>query len=185
MRRIFTFNQYINESSAAGNMDRTFNVPFSYSSHDPKLGYNSKSFLDDLKSLFVEKPDLKNEIQKFTIESLGISDLEDLATRPFVDVIKIIPEIERIIEAGEYEPEMVMPGGSTLFIRNKQLENGTSADFYINRYGTKIEVVTENEIGEERVYRFKASKFPFDRFKFTEEEIDETQEIIKSKQSNP
>ena len=184
MRRIFNFNEFINESSAAGNMDRTFKVPFAYSSHDPKVGYNSKSFLNDLKSIFVEKPELKKEIVEFTISSMGISDIENLADRPFVDIIKIIPEIERIIETGEYEPETVMPGGSVLFIRNKVLSDGTSADFYINRYGTKIEVVTEDETGNEKVYRIDANKFPFDRFNFTEEEIKETLEIINDRSPN-
>ena len=183
MRRIFNFNEFLNESSAAGNMDRSYKIPLAYSSHDPKVGYNSKSFLDDLKSLFVEKPELKKEIIEFTVSSLGISDLEELGSRPFVDVIKIIPEIERIIEAGDYDPETLMPGGSTLFIRNKILKDRTSADFYINRHGTKIEVVTENETGEEKVYRFEASKFPFDRFEFSDEERRETEEIIESKKS--
>lgn len=184
MRRIFNFKQFLNESSAAGNMDRTFKVPFAYSSHDPKVGYNSKSFVEDLRALFVEKPELKKEITEFITTTMNIS-LDDLEFRPFVEVSKIIPEIERIIEAGEYEPEKVMPGGSTLFIRNKIMDNGSSADFYINRFGTKIEVVTEDESGEERVFRFKAEKFPFDRFQFTPEEIKETEDIIKEKMSNP
>jgi hypothetical protein len=184
MRRIFNFKQFLNESSAAGNMDRTFKVPFAYSSHDPKVGYNSKSFVEDLRALFVEKPDLKEEITEFITTTMNIS-LDDLEFRPFAEVSKIIPEIERIIEAGEYEPEKVMPGGSTLFIRNKTMDNGSSADFYINRFGTKIEVVTEDESGEERVFRFKAEKFPFDRFQFTPEEIKETEDIIKEKMANP
>ena len=183
MRKIFNFKEFINESSAAGNMDRTYRVPFAYSSHDPKLGYNSKSFVDDLRSIFIEKPELKKEITEFISTMMNLS-LEDLEYRPFSEVSKIIPEIERIIEAGEYEPETVMPGGSLLFIRNKSMSNGSSADFYINRHGTKIEVVTEDEYGEEKVYRFKSDKFPFDRFEFTDEEIEETKDIIENKKSS-
>lgn len=185
MRRIFNFNQFINESSAAGNMERTFKVPFSYSSHDPKVGYNSKSFYDDLNSLFVEKPDLKKEITQFIISQMGIIDLEEISLRPFSEVIKIIPEIERIIDSGEYESETVMPGGAILFIRNKTMDNGKNADFYINRHGSKIEVVTEDEKGDEKVYRFDSDEFPFNRFKFTPEEIEETKELIDSKKSIP
>lgn len=184
MRRIFSFNQFINESSAAGNMDKTYNVPFSYSSHDPKEGYNSKSFVDDLESIFVEKPELKEEITKFIATTMKISSIDQLSTRPFSDIVKIIPEIERIIEAGEYEPEEKMPGGAILFIRNKILKNGFGADFYLNSHGSKIEVVTEDRSGEERVYIFKADKFPYDRFNFTEEEKQETEELIRKRSSN-
>lgn len=185
MRRIFNFNQFINESSAAGNMNRTFKVPFAYSSHDPKVGYNSKSFYDDLNSLFIEKPEIKKEITKFIISSMGIMDLSEISKRPFSEVVKIIPEIERIIEAGEYEPETIMPGGSILFIRNKTMNNGSSADFYMNRHATKIEVVTEDESGQEKVYRFSSEKFPFDRFEFSTEEIEETKDLINNRRSIP
>ena len=144
MRRLFNFTEFVNESSAAGNMDKTYNIPFKYSSHDPKEGYNSKSFVDDLKSVFIEKPELKREITSFISTTMRISNIDDLSTRPFSEISKIIPEIERIIEAGEYEPELKMPGGAILFIRNKILKNGRGADFYLNRAGTKIEVVTED-----------------------------------------
>jgi hypothetical protein len=184
MRRIFNFDEFINESSAAGNMEKTYDVPFSYSSHDPKEGYNSRSFVEDLESIFVEKPELKKEITRFIASTMKISSIEQLSTRPFSDIIKIIPEIERIIEAGEYEPEEYMPGGAILFIRNKMLKNGFGADFYLNSHGTKIEVVTEDETGEERVYMFKSDKFPFDRFNFTEEEKKETQDLINKNKTN-
>jgi len=184
MRKIFTFNEFINESSAAGNMDKTYSVPFAYSSNDPKEGYNSKKFVDDLKSIFVEKPELKDEITKFISTTMRISSIDELSSRPFSEIIKIIPEIERIIEAGEYEPEETMPGGAILFIRNKILKNGFEADFYLNSHGTKIEVVTEDETGEERVYLFKAEKFPFERFNFTEEEKQETEDLISQKRAN-
>ena len=183
MKKIFNFKEFINESSAAGNMDKTYKVPFAYSSHDPKLGYNSKSFVEDLRSIFVEKPELEKEITEFISTMMNMS-LEDLEYRPFSEVSKIIPDIERIIEAGEYEPETVMPGGSLLFIRNKSMSNGSSADFYINRHGTKIEVVTEDEYGQERVYRFTSEKFPFDRFEFTDAEIEDLKKIIEEKEAN-
>lgn len=183
MKKIFNFKEFINESSAAGNMDKTYKVPFAYSSHDPKLGYNSKSFVEDLRSIFVEKPELEKEITEFISTMMNMS-LEDLEYRPFSEVSKIIPDIERIIEAGEYEPETVMPGGSLLFIRNKSMSNGSSADFYINRHGTKIEVVTEDEYGQERVYRFTSEKFPFDRFEFTDAEIEDLKRIIEEKEAN-
>lgn len=183
MRRLFNFQEFINESSAAGNMDRTYNIPFKYSSNDPKEGYNSKSFVDDLKSVFVEKPELKKEITEFISSTMKISNIDDLAQRPFVEISKIIPEIERIIEAGEYEPELKMPGGAVLFIRNKILKNGRGADFYLNSSGTKIEVVTEDSEGIEKVMVFKTDSFPFDRFNFTDEEKQETEELISSKRS--
>jgi len=184
MKRIFNFNEFINESSAAGNMDKTYNIPFKYSSNDPKNGYSSKTFVDDLKSIFVEKPELKKEINDFVSTSMEISSIDDLIKKPFSEIIKIIPEIERIIEAGEYEPETKMPGGAILFIRNKMLKNGKGADFYINRHGSKIEVVTEDETGDEKVYLFKSNKFPFDRFNFTTEEIEETRSIMDELKSN-
>lgn len=184
MIRIFTFDQFINESSAAGNMDKTYKVPFAYSSHDSREGYNSRTFVDDLESIFIEKPELKKEITKFISSSMKVSSIEQLATKPFSDVIKIIPEIERIIEAGEYEPEEEMPGGAILFIRNKMLKNGFGADFYLNMYGTKIEVVTEDETGEEKVYMFKSDKFPYDRFGFSEEERKEAEDLIAKRKTN-
>lgn len=184
MRRIFNFTQFINESTAAGNMDKTYNIPFKYSSNDPKNGYNSKSFCDDLKSIFVEKPELKKEIIEFISNTMEISSIDDISKKPFSDIINIIPEIERIIEAGEYEPEMIMPGGAILFIRNKTLKSGIGADFYLNTHGTKIEVITEDEDGNERVYMFRSEKFPFDRFNFTDEEKQETKELIDKRKSN-
>jgi hypothetical protein len=184
MRRLFNFNEFVNESSAAGNMDSTYHIPFKYTSNDPKEGYNSKSFVDDLKSVFVEKPELKKEITTFISTTMRISNIDDLSTRPFSEIIKIIPEIERIIEAGEYEPELKMPGGAILFIRNKILKNGRGADFYMNSHGTKIEVVTEDVEGNEKVMVFRTEEFPFERFDFTDEEKQETEDLVKEKRSN-
>lgn len=184
MRRIKLFKDFnINESSAAGNRDNTYQIPFTYTSNDPKIGYNSKSFVDDLKSIFVEKPDLKNPILQFLINSVGISKIDDLSDKPFALIKDIIPEIERIIGAGEYEPEITMPGGALLFIRNKIMSDGKGADFYVNRKGTKIEVVTEDENGNEKVFTFDSSNFPSDRFEFTPEEKDELESILKAKGS--
>jgi len=181
MRRLFNFKEFINESSAAGNMDKTYDIPFKYTSNDPKEGYSSKSFVADLKSVFIEKPELKKEITGFISSIMKITNIDDLANRPFSEISKIIPEIERIIEAGEYEPELKMPGGAVLFIRNKILKNGRGADFYLNRAGTKIEVVTEDVEGNEKVMVFKADNFPFNRFDFTEEEKKETEDLIADK----
>ena len=182
MRRIFTFNQFnLDESSAAGNMGQTYSIPFAYTSNDPKDGYSSKSFCDDLEAVFIEKPNLRKEILEFLSSNLGISKIEELAIMPFVKVAKVIPEIERIIEAGEYEPETTMPGGGLLFIRNKIFANGGGADFYINRKGTKVEVVTEDEMGNEKVRIFDIEKFPFDRFEFTEEDKEELNALKKAK----
>jgi hypothetical protein len=182
MKRIFTFNQFnLNESSAAGNMGQTHSIPFAYTSNDPRNGYSSKSFVDDLKTVFIEKPELKNQIIQFLSDNLKISKIDDLSYIPFVHISKIISEIERIIEAGEYEPETIMPGGALLFIRNKTFKDGSGADFYINRKGTKIEVVTEDETGKEKVKIFDSLKFPFDRYEFTDEEKDELDALIKAK----
>lgn len=182
MRRIFTFNQFnLDESSAAGNMGQTYSIPFSYTSNDPKDGYSSKSFCDDLEAVFIEKPNLKKEILEFLSSNLGISKIEELAIMPFVNVAKVIPEIERIIEAGEYESEKTMPGGGLLFIRNKIFVNGGGADFYINRKGTKVEVVTEDEMGNEKVRIFDVEKFPFDRFEFTDDEREELEALNRAK----
>jgi hypothetical protein len=182
MRKIFTFNEFnLNESSAAGNMEQTYVIPFAYTSNDPKNGYNSKSFSDDLGAVFIEKPNLKKEIMEFLSLNLGILKIEELATIPFINIARLIPEIERIIEAGEYEPETTMPGGGLLFIRNKIFTSGRGADFYINRKGTKIEVVTEDETGNENVRIFDIKKFPFDRFEFTEDEREELEALSKAK----
>lgn len=182
MKKLKTFNQFnINESSAAGNRDETFSIPFSYTSNDAKKGYNSKSFVNDLEAILVEKPELNKEIISFLTQTLGISNIKDLESKPFVYIQDLIPEIERIISAGEYEPEVTMPGGSVLFIRNKKLENGTEADFYINRKGTKIEVVFDDEDGKEKCEIFTTSNFPFDNFNFTDEEKEETLAMINAK----
>lgn len=182
MKNIKNFLEFtINESSAAGNRENTYDIPFSYTSNDPKYGYNSKSFVDDLEALFVEKPKLKKEITEFLVQNTGISKISDLAIKPFALIKDIIPEIERIISAGEYEPELVMPGGALLFIRNKIMSNGKGADFYINRKGTKIEVVTDDSNGEEKVYFFDSKSFPYDRFDFTPEEKEELQSLLKAK----
>ena len=185
MKKILDFNQFsLLESTAAGNREKTENVPFSYSSHDPKEGYSSKSFVADLKSIFIEKPELKSEIIEFLSNKIGITNIDDLGNRPISFIIKIIPEIERIIDAGEYEPEVTMPGGALLFIRNKKFSDGTSADFYINRKGTKIEVVTEDETGKENVMTFDIERFPLDRFEFKEEEKEELKALKKARGIN-
>jgi hypothetical protein len=170
MKKLLYFEQFLNESTAAGNRDESFTVPFKYSSKDSKSGYNSKSFVDDLESIIIEKPELEMEIKKFLKDSLLTNNIEDLAQKPFSYIIEIIPEIERIIDAGEFEPEVTMPGGSVLFIRNKKLEDGTEADFYINRKGSKIEVVYDDEDGKEKCEIFTTSNFPFDSFNFTEDD---------------
>lgn len=182
MKNIKYFKEFkINESSAAGNRDETFDLPFSYSSNNPKFGYTSKSFVEDLESIFVEKPEIKKEITEFLLHNMDISSIKDLEKKPISLIKAIIPEIERIIAAADYEPEVVMPGGSLLFIRNKALKNGRGADFYVNRKGTKIEVVTEDENGEEKVYMYDSKTFPFDFFEFTEEEKEELKSILKAK----
>lgn len=182
MRKIFSFKEFnINESTAAGNRDETYSIPFSYSSNDPKHGYNSKSFVDDLKSIFIEKPQLKKEILEFLSQNIGISNIDDLANKPFSLVSDIIPEIERIISAGEYEPEMIMPGESLLFIRNKKFKNGKGADFYINRKGTKIEVVEDDEAGKEISTIYETPRFPLDRYEFTDEEKEEFWALLKAR----
>lgn len=182
MKKILDFNQFsLSESSAAGNRENTHNIPFSYTSHDPKEGYSSKSFVSDLKSIFIDKPEIKKEIIEFLSAKAGITKIDDLGNKPISFVIKLIPEIERIIDAGEYEPEVTMPGGALLFIRNKKLSDGRGADFYINKKGTKIEVVTEDNLGKEKVMVFDIDSFPFDRFEFKDEERDELNALRKAK----
>ncbi len=182
MKKIKNFDQFsIYESSAAGNRESTYSIPFSYTSNDPRFGYSSKSFVDDLEALFIEKPSLEKEITEFLIKNTGVSRIKDLALKPFSLIKDIIPEIERIISAGEYEPELVMPGGALLFIRNKKLSSGKGADFYLNRRGTKIEVVTEDANGDEKVYFFDSKSFPYERFEFTQEEREELESLIKAK----
>lgn len=183
MKKILDFNGFLNESTAAGNMDRTYKIPFKYSAHDPKEGYNSRKFIDDLKTVFIEKPELKKEILKFITTVTSVSSIDDLKDRPFSEIIKIIPNIEKIIAAGEYEPELKMPGDSVLFMRNKETQQGKTADFYMNKYGTKIEVVTEDEVGDETVYIFRSEKFPYDRFNFNNDEIKITKDLISAKKS--
>ena len=182
MKNIKSFNDFvINESSAAGNMGISYKIPFKYTSNDPRYGYTSKSFVSDLKSIFVEKPELKNEIISFLVQNIDISKIEELGDKPFSLIAKIIPEIERIIDAGEYEPELTMPGGALLFIRNKTMKDGSGADFYINKKGTKIEVVTEDSRGKEKVVIYETTKFPFERYEFTQEEREELNSLIKAK----
>ena len=182
MKKILDFKQFgILESTAAGNRELNHTIPFSYSSNDPKEGYNSKSFVADLEALFLDKPHIKKEISEFLSDKLGILKIEDLQNKPISTIARIIPEIERIIDAGEYEPEMTMPGGALLFMRNKKMDNGTTADFYVNRKGTKIEVVTEDETGKEKVMSFPIENFPLDRFQFSGEEKDEFEAIKKAK----
>ena len=185
MKNIKAFKDFIlNESTAAGNREETFDLPFAYSSNDPKHGYSSKSFVKDLKSIFVEKPEIKGEIIEFLLEVIGVSRIEDLETKPLSLIMKIIPEIERIIDSGEYKPEYTMPGGALLFIRDKKFKEGGSADFYINRKGTKIEVVTEDESGDEKTVQYSAEKFPYDKFEFTEEEKEELMQMVRAKNSD-
>lgn len=184
MRRVYNFNEFIlNESSSAGSKGINFDVPFKHSSHDPKFGYNSKTFVDDLMSLFIDKPNLKNEITEFVVTNSDVSKIEDLALKPFSFVSSLIPEIERIIDAGEYEPELTMPGGSLLFLRNKKLESGKTVDFYMNRKGTKVEVVTDDEAGKEKCTIYDATNFPADQYEFTEDEKAELNALIKAKNS--
>lgn len=185
MRRIYTFNEFgINESSAAGNNGQFYTIPFKYTSNDPKKGYNSKTFVDDLKSIFSEKPGIQKEITEFLVANAEISRIDDLAIKPFAMVSRLIPEIERIIDAGEYEPEMIMPGGALLFIRNKIFKDGTGADFYINKKGTKVEVVFDDDMGKDRVELFTVDNFPFDRFEFSEEEKEELEALVKARGTN-
>jgi len=184
MKKLLYFNQFLNESTAAGNRDESFTVPFKYTSKDSKMGYNSKSFVDDLKSIILEKPELEQEIKKFLKDSLLITDISDLEQKPFSYIVEIIPEIERIIEAGEFDPEITMPGGGLLFIQGKKLKNGKKADFYINRKGTKIEVSTEDENGKEFCEVYKADDFPYEKWEFKEDEIEEVKEMIRGKGAN-
>ena len=185
MKNLFTFKEFdINESTAAGNRDETYSIPFSYSSNDPKHGYSSKSFVDDLNAIFLEKPELKKEITEFISQNLEISRIDDLASKPFSLISDIIPEIERIIAAGEYEAETMMPGESLLFIRNKKFKDGKGADFYINRKGTKIEVVEEDEAGKETSSIYETTKFPLDRYEFTDSEKEEFYALLKAKGIN-
>lgn len=182
MKNILDFNGFlINESSAAGNRWETYPVPFKYSSSDARDGYTSKSFADDLRSALVERPELEDEIIEFISDKMGISSIEDLEKKPFSYLEVIIPEIERIISAGEYEPEVTMPGGGLLFIRNKKMKDGREADFYINRKGTKIEAVSDRLNGDEESEIYYSKDFPFEKYEFTEEEIEETKNIIKAK----
>ena len=185
MKNIRSFNDFVvNESSAAGNMGTSYKIPFKYTSNDPRYGYTSKSFVSDLESIFVEKPELKKEIISFIVQNLGISKLDELGDKPFSLISSIIPEIERIIDAGEYEPELTMPGGALLFIRNKIMSDGSGADFYINKKGTKVEVVTEDSNGNEKVVIYETTKFPFERYEFTQEEREELNSLIKAKGLN-
>jgi len=104
--------------------------------------------------------------------------------RYLVLVSRLIPEIERIIDAGEYEPEMLMPGEGLLFIRNKIFKDGSGADFYINKKGTKVEVVFDDEMGNDNAALFMVDNFPYDRFEFTEEEKEELEALVKAKGTN-
>lgn len=182
MKNIVKFKDFLNESTAAGNREQTFEVPFKFSSNDPRFGYNSKSFVDDLKTIFLEKPHVKKEILEF-LKDVNIFDLDQLEAKPFSFVGQLIPEIERIIEAGDYQPDSIMPGGAILFLRGKKLEGGKSADFYLNKRGTKIEVVLDDEAGKESVERHDANTFPYDQFQFSKEEKEELQALIRGKAS--
>ena len=181
MKKLLYFTEFLNESTAAGNRDESFSVPFKYTSKDSKTGYNSKSFVDDLESIILEKPELEKEIKMFLKDGLGINSIDELSERPFSYIAEIIPEIERIIDAGEFEPEVTMPGGGLLFLAGKKLKNGRKADFYMNRKGTKIEVSTEDDNGKEFCEIYRSENFPFEKWEFTEEEIEEVKEMIRAK----
>ena len=77
-----------------------------------------------------------------------------------------------------------MPGGGLLFLAKKKLKNGRFADFYINRKGTKIEVSTEDDNGKEFCEIYKSESFPFEKWEFTEDEIEEVKEMLKGKGTN-
>jgi len=81
----------------------------------------------------------------------------------------------------EYAQELAFPGAALLFIRNKRLSSGKGGDFYINRRRSKIEVVTEDANGDEKVYFFDSKSFPYERFEFTQEEREELESLIKAK----
>ena len=182
MKNILNFDAFnMNESSAAGNRDVTYDIPFKYSSNDPKYGYNSKSFVEDLESIFIESPELKREILEFLVDTFNIITINDLKDKPFSLISDIIPEIERIIDGGGYEPELMMPGEGLLFIRDKKMKEGTSVDFYINKIGTKIEVIREDENGKEISNIYNSLEFPFDEYQFTEAEIEEFEALLKAK----
>lgn len=181
MKKILDFKNFvINESTAAGNRWEKYDIPFSYTSKDSREGYSSKSFTDDLKAAILERPEIKKEIMAYLSDTLDIVQIDDLAKKPFSYVRKAIPDIERIIRAGEYEPDLTMPGGALLFIRNKKLSDGRGVDFYINRKGTKIEVVYDGENGDEsKIYQ--SNDFPFGEYEFSEEEREEIENMIKAK----
>lgn len=181
MKKLLYFTQFLNESTAAGNRDESFTVPFKYTSKDSKTGYNSKSFVDDIESIILEKPELDKEIKLFLNNVLGINRIEDLSEKPFSYIAEIIPEIEKIIDAGEFETEVTMPGGGLLFLAGKKLKNGKKADFYMNRKGTKIEVSTEDDNGKEFCEIYRSNQFPFERWEFSEEEKEEVEEMIRAK----
>jgi hypothetical protein len=180
MKNIIKFKDFLSESTAAGNREETFNVPFKFSSNDPRFGYNSKSFVDDLKTIFLEKPHIKKEILEF-LKNVNIFEIDQLEAKPFFFVTQLIPEIEKIIEVGDYIPDAIMPGGAILFLRGKKIGGGKGADFYLNKRGTKIEVVSDGERGGEHVERFDADSFPYAQFQFTTEEKEELQALLKAK----
>ena len=178
MNRIFTFKEFtLNESSAAGNRNQIYTIPFKYSSSDPKSGYNSKKFVDDLKAIFIENPKIKKEIIKY-LKNKGILKIEELEQKSFSFVYNLIPEIEKIITVGKYEPKIIMPGGGLLFIRNKIFKDGTSADFYINRKKTKIEVVYNDKKGNEKSIIYPLTEFPIDKYEFTKEEKEKLNSLL-------
>jgi hypothetical protein len=181
MKNIKDYSTFkINESTAAGNRWEKYNLPFSYSSRDTRDGYSSKAFADDLSASVLENPKIKKEILTFLSDKLDIIKIEDLAKKPFSYIKDIIPEIERIIKAEEYEPDITMPGGALLFIRGKKLSNGKKFDFYINRKGTKIEV-SYDIMGGESGKIYHSSDFPFDKYEFSKEEEEELLNMIKAK----
>jgi hypothetical protein len=133
MKHLQSINEY----------DRT--VGFRYS--DPTEKFNIKVYINGE----LTEEEIKNTLNETDVIVLGDIRFEDTPDDYMSDdeddEVNVISfdicvynekEIERIIEAGEYEPETTMPGGGLLFIRNKIFTNGGGADFYINRKGTRI-----------------------------------------------
>lgn len=182
MIRILTFKEFsLIESSSAGNRTQNYTIPFKYSLKDPRYNYNSTSFVEDLEAFLLEKPHLKKEILKFLMKKEKINKISDLKNKPFAFVYKLIPEIEKIIDENNYEPDIIMPGGGLLFIKNKFFKDGSSADFYINKKGTKIEVVKTNIDGTEESKIYPIKLFSTDDYEFTEEEKEKLKTILKTK----
>lgn len=178
MDKIYTFEKFmINESSSAGNRDQIDG--FVYGSNDQKDRYDVSGFIDYLEKTFIDNPEVKPKIIDILSKNLGILDIHELNEMPFSLISDIIKEIEEKI--GKYEVETIMPGGALLFIRNKQLKDGKGADFYINKKGTKIEVITENAYGEDKSIIYRTLEFNPDKYGFTKDECEKLESLIKAK----